>query len=286
MSELYFDPSSLRDWMAASGLLRLVSETTEVGKLQWKLLDGRYRLFVDGAPEDLADRCEQWAKTNRKAWTFAGKDNVNFDASFWREHSVAATGVEAAVWCAVASDAVWHRSGDKLQASGLEYAHGGGHQDWLASLREFLMHAVTAKDFARVLSGKRDETMTGNICRWDPACERSHAYRSKAPTKDPMTQDQTINALAAIGFASCPSAPTDYGLVTPLIADRNTIRWPIWTEPIRTADLEAALCCGWSWPTMEGRRWLSGKLYCFSRGELREPEASGVLPGGSRRQRR
>jgi hypothetical protein len=100
--------------------------------------------------------------------------------------------------------------------------------------------------------------------------------RAKAPTKDPMSQDQTINALAAIGLANVPSAPAARGLATPLIGERGLLNWPIWTEAVRLADLEAALCCGWSWPTMEARRWLSGKLYCFSRGELRELEASRI----------
>ena len=278
MPELDFDPSSLRDWMAAAGLLRLVSEATDEGKLQWRLVHNRYRLYADSVPDDLATRCELWVDEHRGAWGFAGKDNVNFDASFWREHARLASDIEATLWCAVASDAVLHRSRDKVQASGLEYAHGGGHQDWLASMREFLSEAVTANDFARILKGERDETMEGSICRWDPACARSHAYRSTAPTNDAMTQDQTVNALAAIGFASCPTAPTEHGLLTPLISERNVVRWPIWTELIRIADLEAALCCGWHWPTMEARRWLSGKLYCFSRGEFREPQMSAALP--------
>jgi hypothetical protein len=117
--------------------------------------------------------------------------------------------------------------------------------------------------------------MDGPICRWDPACERDHALRAKAPTKDPMSQDQTINALAAMGLASCSTAPGEGRLVAPLVGARGRLSWPIWTTPVRLADLEAAICCGWTWPTMEGRRWFSGKLYCFSRGELREPEASG-----------
>jgi hypothetical protein len=35
---------------------------------------------------------------------------------------------------------------------------------------------------------------------------------------------------------------------------------------------------GWRWPTMEARRWLSGKFYCFSRGELREPKVTPDFP--------
>src|SRR5262249_47129531 len=147
---------------------------------------------------------------------------------------------EAALWCALASDAVWHRDGKRLRSSGLEYAQGGGHQHWLASLRDFFADGgVTAEEFARVLTNHRNEKMKGSICRWDPACERDHALRAKAPTKDPMSQDQTINALAAIGLASCPSAPRNGYLVTPLVGVRGNLKWPIWTAPLRLADLEA-----------------------------------------------
>lgn len=275
------DPANLRDWMAAVGLLRLVSETTDAGRVVWRREPGGGRLQVQEVPDDLAERCARWIEAHRDAWAFAGLKNVDFDGDTWREHALEADGIAAALWCAVASDAIQHRSGTKLQASALEYGHGGGHQHWLASLREFVDQAVTAGDLARVLSGGRDDRMKGSICRWDYECERNHAYRAKAPTSDKMTQDQTINALAAIGLASCPSAPTRRGLATPLIEGR-VIQWPLWTDPVRIADLEAALCCGWSWPTMRARRWLSGKFYCFSRGELREPEAASGEPGGSR----
>jgi hypothetical protein len=279
MRVLDFDPASLRDWLAAVGLLRLISETTDTGRLVWQLEVGRYRLVVKDVPDDLAQRCAAWVAANRNAWHFAGRQNVDFDGAYWRAQALAAAGVEAALWCALASDAVPHRDGKKLKSSGLEYAHGGGHQHWLASLRDFLAKStVTAEQFARVLANHRDETMDGRICRWDPACERDHALRAKAPSKDPMSQDQTINALAAIGLASCPSAPGERGLVTPIVGSRDRLAWPIWTAPLRLADLEATLCCDWRWPTMQARRWLSGKFYCFSRGELREPEASPIFP--------
>jgi hypothetical protein len=272
---LDLDPANLRDWMAAVGLLRLVSETTKHGRLAWYVENGRYRLEAVDVPPDLAERCVEWVDQHRDAWRFAEHKNVDFDAATWRSHASGVHGLAASLWCAIASDAVPHRSGTKLQASGLEYGHGGGHQHWLYSMRRFLEGAVTVQDFARVLSGQRDDGMKGEICRWDHECERSHAYRAKAPTKDKMSQDQTINALAAIGLASCPSAPTRQGLVTPIVdRERDRLLWPVWTEPLRIADLEAALCCGCSWPTMQARRWLSGKLYCFSRGELREPGAA------------
>ncbi|MCB1281776.1 MAG: hypothetical protein KDB18_09665 [Salinibacterium sp.] len=272
---LDLDPTSLRDWMAAVGLLRLVSETSEKGRLLWLLDRGRYRLEGRDVPNDLAERGADWIEAHKSEWSFAGQKNVNFPAATWRHAAASAQGLEAAMWCAVGSDAVMHRSGSKVQASGLEYGHGGGHQHWLASMRDFLNGAVKAEHLTRILSGGRDERMKGPICRWDPECERNHAYRAIAPTDDKPTQDQTINALAAIGLASCPSAPTQRGLLTPLV-DGNALFWPVWLDELRLADLEAALCCGWMWPTMRGRRWLSGKLYCFSRGELCEPLASPI----------
>jgi hypothetical protein len=282
MAELDFDPSSLRDWLAGAGLLRILSDMTQGGRMQWRLERGRYRLFVIDAARDLPQKCVAWVERNRDAWQFGGFANANFSAEEWQQHAVNANGLEQTLWCALASDAVMHRDGKKLQASRLEYGHGGGHQHWLGSMRQFLSGAVDASDFARILEGRRDEAMKGSICRWDPACERDHAYRAKDPSNDPMAQDQTINLLAAVGLASCPSAPSGKILLTPLVF-RRTLRWPLWTDALRIADLEASLCCEWTWPTMVARRWTSDKLYCFSRGVLREPEASTAFPEGSRR---
>ena len=46
MRVLDLDPASLREWLAAVGLLRLVTETTDTGRLAWRLDAGRYRLVV------------------------------------------------------------------------------------------------------------------------------------------------------------------------------------------------------------------------------------------------
>ena len=177
-----------------------------------------------------------------------------------------------------------HKDGQKVQASTLEFAHGGGHQHWLRSMRDALERKVKSEDFARLLGGTRCSVAGQTICRWDPDCDRPHAYRAKAPSSEKMAQDQTVNALAAIGLASCPSTPTRQGLVTPLVVGRNVLRWPVWTDAIRIADLEAALCCNHRWPLMTGRRWSPDKLYCFSRGQLREPEMSSNKRAGSREQ--
>ena len=283
MLELDFDASSLRDWMAGVGLLRIVSETSD-GRMQWQIDYGRYQLLVLDPPGDLPERCAKWLADNRASWHLAGKDNAVFTPGEWRQHATTAQGLRAALWCALGSDAVMHRDGKKIQASTLEYAHGGGHQHWLRSMRDALTINTQPEDFDRLFGRQRQSVAGQTICRWDPDCDRPHAYRAIAPSSEKMSQDQTVNALAAIGLASCPSAPTRNGLSAPIVVDRNLLHWPVWTDAIRTADLEAALCCGHRWPVMTGRRWQPGKLFCFSRGRLREPEVSSEPRGGSREQ--
>lgn len=285
MHETDFDPASLRDWMAGVGLLRLASEVSTHGRGYWAIIANRYRFVIKGAPEDFPALCSAWVSDHRADFDFGGADNVNFDDAFWRRHAASAMGLASELWAAIASDGVWHREGKKLQANGLEYGHGGGHQHWLASMRSFVARGLSPEAFSSVLRSERNEAMDRGICRWDPACERDHAYRAIAPAADRMAQDQTINALAAIGLASCPSAPTRGGLKTPLVRGRGILEWPVWTEPLRSAELEAALCCGWNWPTMQSVRYISDRLFRFSRGSLREPEASHSSRGRSRKEK-
>lgn len=280
--QLDLDPISLRDWMAGVGLLRIVSETS-AGRMVWRADGGRYVLHIEDAPEDLAARCAAWIAERKDAWEFGGLRNVNFGPDVWRDHAKAAEGVEVALWCAIGSDGVIRAKGQRkgsLQPSAVEYGNGASHQHWLASMRSFVGGAVSKADFERILSGGRDEEQGTTTCRWDPACaNQEHVYLDVDPSKSGQSQrqDQTVNALASIGLAACPSAPGRNGLRTPLVVDRATLAWPVWTDPLRIADLEAALCCGSSWPTVTGRRWANDNgLTFFDRGELREPEASAV----------
>ena len=311
------DPLNLRDLMAAVGLTRLVTEMGD-GATMWQRERGRYRLCLLDAPDDFAECCAAWVRACGPTFAFGGFNNVAFDAAAWRERAGPATGIEAALWCAVASDGVASEKkakvgeGPALRAPALEYAQGGGHVHWLSGMAAFLGHGVSGSagkpgaalapgDFARVLAGEQWPSLSASewdalereggprrprelaMCRWDPAVERSHALRGRAPSGDKFLQDQTVNALAAIGLASCPSAPRQGGLATPLVVggDRRVarLRWPLWSEPLRLATLEATLAAGparWRrWPTVEARRWYPGKSPAFARGALREPEATG-----------
>ena len=219
---------------------------------------------------------------------------------------------------AIGSDGVPHQTKrDWIAAPVLEYARGagGGYSNWLGSLRAFLGHgadpyaggrggkgvALSESDVIRVLLGDQVPTLRESdwdaiearsnmrrpnaltVCRWDADIWRDHATHHKPPAKDRALQDQTVNALAAIGLASCPSAPSRRGLVTPLAVSESSthgqrIAWPIWTEPMRTANLEAALAAGpelWRrWPVATTRRWIFGRgIPVFGRASLREPDS-------------
>lgn len=106
MHETDLDPASLRDWMAAVGLLRLASETTETGRGHWAIIANRYRFVIADVSETFPHLCSQWITENRSAFEFGEADNVNFDGAFWRKHATEAAGIGAELWAAIASDGV------------------------------------------------------------------------------------------------------------------------------------------------------------------------------------
>ena len=160
---LDLDASNLRDWFAGVGILRLLSEVSDAGRTRWDLSTGASRYQIIDPPLDFSERAARWMDERRSAWQFAGLQNVNFGPDVWREHALPATGIEVSLWCALGSDAVLHRDRKKIQASVLEYGHGGGWQHWLASMSSNIA-VFDVRDLERVLDGKRDDGMACEIC--------------------------------------------------------------------------------------------------------------------------
>jgi hypothetical protein len=84
--------------------------------------------------------------------------------------------------------------------------------------------------------------------RWDPDEAKRHAYRWRAPTKDPPTTQHGANRLAIVGIASLTCAPVVSGIRVQLSViggagggDRFTFAWPIWTMPASLAAIRALL---------------------------------------------
>jgi hypothetical protein len=288
-----FEADCLMDWIAALGALRVLTEVAGEKDVRtvWKPAGGSWRLSADinGDPITLAAEVTAWIAKQAEAWDWASFDNVTMLPEEWAAHAAKADGLAAELWAAIGSDGCLHRSGQKIAASRLEYAQGGGHQDWLQSLRGAVQKvkdgAISADDMARVLWGRQRRADPKLICRWDWRCERDHALMASDPAKANMRQDHAMTVLAAIGLASLPTAPRHDGLSTALAAthDRDMICWPIWNRPLGLADVEALVVSQalLDQPTdvsrrllasygvgavITAKRWYAGKLVVFGRG--------------------
>ena len=287
-----FDADDLMSWIAALGALRGLSEVTDdQARLRWRHEAGAWRLVaqVPDDPDHLAAEVWAWLCRHADAWAWGGFDNVVMELAIWASHANAADGLAVELWAALGSDACRHRKG-KILASRLEYAQGGGHQDWLASLRGAVQkltdHRAGAEEVGRVLWSPWRRQDLHLVCRWDWRCERDHALMAVDPAKGmKVQQDNAATALAALGLASLPTAPGQHGLRGALAAvdDGATVRWPIWTVPMGTGDVEAlvgsqallgpqdqvaqrTLAALGVEAVMTARRWYAGKLVVFGRG--------------------
>ena len=313
--EIGLDVRDLRHMLAAIGLTRIASETY-CGTGAWNeagAADPAFKLY--GTGEDFALRCARWFEVHWDAFEFADLKNVkDVSPELWSEEADRSNGqtgetasLRRALWASVGSDGVPHGIRSKpdwsrIEASRFEFAAGAGHVHWLQSMRLLARGAApngdegveaARKEIARVLNGAIYDTQgeqdvrssahqTGPRpkpvaqCRWDPACDRSHARLARRPADDKLHQDDTISALAVAGFASMASAPTARGLATPSFdvgGERSALTWPVWTTPMGIEALEAMLATGpraWrGWTTVRARRRTAGKgAFLFDRGVI------------------
>ena len=304
-----FEADDLLGWIAAVGALRALDSLTDgAARMVWRSQGGGWRLValeVNDPPEEVARRVWAWLREQAGAWDWGGFDDAGMAPETWAAGAGEARGLAAELWCAIGSDGRLHRKGGRIQASRLEYAQGGGHQHWLASLRGAVRKladgGIGPEDVARVLWGEWRRRDEGLVCRWDWRCERDHALMAADPTSRSMLtrQDHAATALAAVGLASLPAAAGRGGLRGALAAldDEETVCWPVWTVPLGIADVEAMVVAeallgpqdNWAarelgargvGAVMAARRWYAGKLIVFGRG--REMARTTSAPAGSR----
>ncbi len=291
-----FEAGNLMGWIAAVGALRVLEATHgEAVRLVWRARGDGWQLTALGIEDaDAATTAAHaWIVANAAAWDWADYDDAVMTPEAWSEAAGTSQGLGAELWAAIGSDGCVRKDG-RIQASRLEYAQGGGHQHWLASLRGAVQRAaagaLTSADLARVLWGDWRERDGGLICRWDWRCERDHALMAVDPADraNSQRQDHAATVLAAVGLASLPTAPTARGLVGALagVRERDQLCWPIWTVPMGLADVEALasaravlrpdepvsrreLAARGVDAVMTARRWYAGKLLIFGRGRER-----------------
>lgn len=141
---------------------------------------------------------------------------------------------------AFASDACLHlspskRKEGKLAATPLAFITGGGHQDFLGTIRKLLVLVVPEKVESTVFEPwvYADE---GLSMRWDPIEDRRYALMDRDPTAA-GNKPRTVwmaNLLAYRALALFPSAPRRSGLVSAGWSkqkDGEAFTWPLWVGP-------------------------------------------------------
>jgi hypothetical protein len=186
--------------------------------------------------------------------------NIDCTADDYRELAVSLT--ESAAWnardsadllAAFTNDACLHESPNKqkegkISPSPFAFISGGGHQDFLDSVRQLLDNVSDARIEAALFErwSYADE---GLSMRWDPVEDRRHALMDRDPTAA-GNKPRTVwmaNLLAYRALALFASAPRAHGLATTgwsRQSDGDAFSWPLWTHPIGPDSIRSLLLLG------------------------------------------
>lgn len=189
-----------------------------------------------------------------------GRSNVDFDRNGYRAFATRVRGnpVAASLAAALTAELPEKRTGG-LQAAPLVMLFGQGHQNFLDRI------VAVARDIppSRHVKLKKPPNMRGpakiaealfapwrreddaDAFRWDPKEDQRYALRHGDPSREGAALTvHGANRLAAIGFLSCSTAPGERRVTTVGAArDKDTwgFVWPIWSEPLSLAGIEALL---------------------------------------------
>lgn len=248
-------------FLAALGVLRVLSFHQEDVKLSWKMSAGAWRPVVLRAPRSLSqlgtDLHEKIRRLDQSAW-FIDKE-LPFRANKLREH--AQNTVDNSCWSSrvtldtlsafgaecfreqkivkkevveIFEDTAFRlvRSGDNQHKGLLEYA-------------AFTLADCGPEQIQRCLTSDwhyRDEKKS---FRWDPAEDRGYAYQWGDPGDDGALTERGANCLALFGMTLFPVIPsrraaetTGFGLKE---AKKSSFTWPIWNYPLNVSVVASML---------------------------------------------
>jgi hypothetical protein len=190
----------------------------------------------------------------------ATRKNVDFEREDYRRYARQVRDDAVAASLAAALTAEWPpKNNGRLPASPLVMMFGQGHQNFLERLVDVPSGKLPNR--LRKLNSPPDMTDAGKIAealfsawrrkddadgfRWDPQDDQRYALRYRDPS--PEGAAPTVlgaNRLAAIGFLSFPTTPSERELRTAgtIRADREWyFVWPIWSQPLSRSCIEALL---------------------------------------------
>lgn len=133
------------------------------------------------------------------------------------------------------SDSPAKRKEGKLAATPFAFISGGGHQDFLGTVRQLLTLVETDRGTSTLFEPWRYSD-DGLSMRWDPVEDRRYALMDRDPTA-PGNKPRTVwmaNLLAYRALALFTSAPHHHGLATTGWVKQNgddVFSWPLWGQP-------------------------------------------------------
>ncbi len=241
-------------FMAALGVLRILSVSKDGVKLAWTLSSGTWRPELFGVRVPLPDLGAELHATIR-----------NLDKSVWsidKELPFAAARLrEEAIKAATTCDRTNRLTVDTLSALGVDcfkdgkdkfrdtalrlIRSGDNNHNGLLSYAVRTIEVCTATQLQNAITAEwlyKDEKLS---FRWDPVENRGYALQWGDPSDDGALTERGANCLALFAMPLFPTIPTKgqsettgFGLKEP---KQSSLTWPIWTHAVNLDTVKSML---------------------------------------------
>ncbi len=248
-------------FLAALGVLRVLSELQLVVKLSWQRNGGTWRPYLHGVSTPLPELGTKLHQVignlDQSAWSI--DKELPFQANRLRDHasnavengsrasrmnadSIAAFGAE----CCREKKKVKNKEIEIFKDTSFRLVRSGDNQhNGLLSYAVRTIELCTEEHIQRAVGSDwlyRDEKLS---FRWDPAEDRGYALQWGDPSDDGALTERGANCLALFGMACFPVIPvngqaetTGFGLKAPR---QSSFTWPIWKHPVNLSVVRSLL---------------------------------------------
>jgi hypothetical protein len=241
-------------FLAALGVLRVLSREQQGVKLSWKRSDGTWRPELFGVQLPLPDLATVLhaaiQRLDHSAWSIDGK--LPFDAailqnsmhqalqtaSFTCRHHIdllASFGVE----CFVDKDGTFEKTDLCMVRAGDSAGQG------MTAYGKRIIETIQPQQLQRTLEGTWLNSDDQCALRWDPGEDKPYAVQWRNPSKIGALSEKGANCLALFGMVCFPVVPvkgeaqtTGFGLKA---AKQSSFTWPMWNRPINLEVMKSLL---------------------------------------------
>jgi hypothetical protein len=258
------EADNLLAFLALLGLLRALetAKPSWLARASWKGSPWTARLHLAEAANEsaVAKAAALGVELLSAKFKVDGRKNVDFDRAGYRSYalSVREDPTCAALAAALTAEVPAKRESG-LYAAPLVMMFGQGHQNFLERLVSVprgdlpsrlrkLKKPPDMRDpgkFAEALFVRWARKDDADGFRWDPEEDQRYAMRFSDPSSEGAAPTvHGANRLAAVGFLSLPTAPTERRMTAVgAIHDEKGwgFAWPIWSEPLSRFTIEAFL---------------------------------------------